>query len=159
MHPIFPHQYPMVSLWFKVRQYVFDAPYFPHQYYMVRPWSRVRQHFFDAPYFPTSILHGQTMILSKTAFFWCTLFSHTNITWSGIVIGSHSPCFFGLFYGNFSISCLKLTFLENHSKKYLVVLRGRLWRYRCPNDAQMPCWLRLCCESYVYHPQPCNSYS
>ena len=44
-----------------------------------------------------------------------------------------------------SITCLKLTFLEIPYKKIWAYWRILFGGFGCPNDTQMPCWLRLCC--------------
>ena len=37
---------------------------------------------------------------------------------------------------------------RNSSQNILGVLKGDFWGFGCPNDAQMPCWLRLCMRHY-----------
>ena len=41
---------------------------------------------------------------------------------------------------------LEIDILRNSSLDFLCVLLGVFWGFGCPNDAQRPCWFRLCLE-------------
>ena len=51
-------------------------------------------------------------------------------------------------HGNFSeveifYYMLEIDISRNYTQKDLGVLKGDIGGFVCPNDAQMPCWLRL----------------